>query len=93
MMKMHIFLFVLVFVVIVHGAETSLQKSGGRVKSKSKGKGVKQHILVTGGAGYIGTHTILVLLEAGYFITVIDNFVNSCEVSEVTAIASNQSIN
>lgn len=34
-------------------------------------------ILVTGGAGYIGSHTVLVLLEAGYDVVVLDNFVNS----------------
>jgi UDP-glucose 4-epimerase len=34
-------------------------------------------ILVTGGAGYIGSHTVLELLEAGYDVLVADNFVNS----------------
>ena len=34
-------------------------------------------ILVTGGAGYIGSHTSLVLLEAGYEVVVLDNFSNS----------------
>lgn len=34
-------------------------------------------ILVTGGAGYIGTHTIVELHKAGYEIVVIDNFSNS----------------
>lgn len=34
-------------------------------------------ILVTGGAGYIGSHTCVELLEAGYDIVVIDNFYNS----------------
>ena len=34
-------------------------------------------ILVTGGAGYIGSHTVLVLLEAGHDIVVVDNLVNS----------------
>ena len=35
------------------------------------------HILVTGGAGYIGSHTCLVLLECGYQVTVVDNLSNS----------------
>jgi UDP-glucose 4-epimerase len=34
-------------------------------------------ILVTGGAGYIGSHTVLVLLEAGHDIVVVDNLSNS----------------
>lgn len=36
-----------------------------------------KHILVTGGAGYIGSHTCLELLERGYEITVIDNLDNA----------------
>ncbi len=35
------------------------------------------NILVTGGAGYIGSHTVLQLLEAGHHVTVIDNLSNS----------------
>lgn len=35
-------------------------------------------ILVTGGAGYIGSHTCIQLLEAGYEIVVLDNLDNSC---------------
>jgi UDP-glucose 4-epimerase len=34
-------------------------------------------ILVTGGAGYIGSHTCLELLNAGFDVTVLDNFSNS----------------
>ena len=35
------------------------------------------HLLITGGAGFIGSHTCLVLLEAGHSLVVIDNFANS----------------
>ncbi len=34
-------------------------------------------ILVTGGAGFIGSHTCLLLLEKGYELFVIDSFINS----------------
>lgn len=35
------------------------------------------NVLVTGGAGYIGTHTCVELLNAGHSIVVFDNFYNS----------------
>lgn len=38
-------------------------------------------ILVTGGAGYIGSHTCVVLLEAGHDVTVIDNLCNSSPIA------------
>lgn len=38
-------------------------------------------ILVTGGAGYIGSHTCVELLEAGYEVIVVDNLQNSNEES------------
>ncbi len=38
-------------------------------------------ILVTGGAGYIGSHTLIALLESGYQPIVVDNLCNSSPVS------------
>lgn len=35
------------------------------------------HLLITGGAGFIGSHTCLVLLDAGHSLVVLDNFANS----------------
>ena len=34
-------------------------------------------ILVTGGAGYIGSHTCVELMKAGYDVVIVDNFINS----------------
>lgn len=36
-------------------------------------------VLVTGGAGYIGSHTCVELLNAGYQVVVADNLCNSCQ--------------
>lgn len=38
-------------------------------------------ILVTGGCGYIGTHTLVCLLAQGYNVVVVDNLVNSSSVA------------
>ena len=34
-------------------------------------------ILVTGGTGYIGSHTVVELLDSGYEVVIVDNFYNS----------------
>lgn len=36
-----------------------------------------KHILLTGGAGFIGSHTYVALVEAGYAVTLLDNFENA----------------
>lgn len=40
---------------------------------------MNQCILVTGGAGYIGSHTVVELLEKDYSVVIVDNLVNSSE--------------
>ena len=47
-------------------------------------------VLVTGGAGFIGSHTCLVLLEAGYDLLILDNFSNSTPeaLARVAAVAN-----
>ena len=38
---------------------------------------MKEMVLVSGGAGYIGSHTVVELIEAGYEICIVDNLSNS----------------
>lgn len=39
------------------------------------------HILVTGGTGYIGSHTLIKLVEAKHSVIVVDNLINSSEIA------------
>jgi UDP-glucose 4-epimerase len=41
------------------------------------GAGFTLNILLTGGAGYIGSHTAVLLLQSGHDVCVLDNFCNS----------------
>lgn len=44
-------------------------------------KNITEKVLVTGGAGYIGSHTCIELLEAGFHVLVLDNLSNASKVS------------
>lgn len=44
-------------------------------------------VLVTGGAGYIGSHCVVTLLEAGYDVVALDNFTNSVGTASGDSIA------
>lgn len=48
---------------------------------------MNKNILVTGGAGYIGTHTIVELVNFGYDVVVVDDFSNS-EISGIEGVES-----
>ena len=39
--------------------------------------GARPRVLVTGGAGFIGSHTVVELIHAGFAVTILDNLVNS----------------
>ena len=38
---------------------------------------MRKNIIVTGGAGYIGSHTVVELVKSGFNPIIIDNFSNS----------------
>ena len=52
-------------------------------------------ILITGGSGFIGSHTSLVLLEKGYKIFLLDSFVNSSakSIDKIILILEKKGIN
>ena len=52
-------------------------------------------ILITGGTGFIGSHTCLSLLENGYIVFILDSFINSSEksIERVSLILKNKDIN
>ncbi|MCU1552877.1 MAG: UDP-galactose 4-epimerase, partial [Arthrobacter sp.] len=60
-------------------------RPGGPARTGPRGRVLRwdslrlMRILVTGGAGYIGSHTVLSLQEAGHEVVVVDNLVNSSE--------------
>jgi UDP-glucose 4-epimerase len=54
---------------------------------------MSKYILVTGGSGYIGSHTVIELLQAGYTPVILDNFSNSSsEIIQVLEEISGQKI-
>ena len=55
-----------------------LQKSDYN-KRKNRSGGIIMAVLVTGGAGYIGSHTVVELQNAGYDVVVLDNLSNASE--------------
>ena len=66
---------------IIQPQMTAKIKQPKSLKHAKRPKGLIMKILVTGGAGYIGSHTVLELLEAGYEVCIVDNFSNSCKES------------
>jgi UDP-glucose 4-epimerase len=56
---------------------------------------LNKRVLVTGGAGYVGTHVLVELLSLGFSIVVVDNLVNANveslrRVREIAKVSSSQ---
>ena len=54
--------------------------------------GGRMRVLVTGGAGYIGSHTVITLLAAGHDVLIVDNFANAkpAVISRLESITAQQ---
>lgn len=50
-------------------------------------------VLLTGGAGYVGSHTIIPLIESGYEVVVLDNLSNACKGMLYCSLIMCQTIN
>lgn len=44
---------------------------------RQNNKSYEKRILVTGGTGYIGSHTVVELQQSGYDVVIVDNLSNS----------------
>ena len=53
------------------------EKAIGALAMNRNQSPMSETVLVTGGAGYIGSHTALALIEAGHKVVVVDNYTNA----------------
>ena len=56
------------------------------MRATSRGKEGAMRILVTGGAGFIGSHTVVELQQAGYDVIVLDTGLTECILSGIMSV-------
>jgi len=61
----------------IHSAFAGESKTPIPFKPKSERAQTAMKVLVTGGAGYIGSHTCVELMQTGHEVVILDNFCNS----------------
>ena len=54
-----------------------MEMNGDSKKTTANGSEASKTLLITGGAGFIGSHTVLELLNRNFDIVVVDNCVNA----------------
>jgi hypothetical protein len=64
-------------ILFVHGGRVGGRATAFRVAAMASTAAPRKTVLCTGGAGYIGSHTVVELYAAGYDVVIVDNLYNS----------------
>lgn len=75
------------FIDYIHQLSFKLHHSAsGEIKEIMASSDSVETVLVTGGAGYIGSHTVAQLLKSNYEIVVLDNFSNAVKSKQILVL-------